>query len=1382
MDNSESDSCLLCKGVFSLTIRRHHCRVCYRLVCGACSDHSVELDGDGLQHRVCRQCFVKLGREGLVGHSFSCGKQHETCFHISINAAEYFAPPFPQSLAHDSVAARNLTNDPAFFVVLFIGDQVVKTTECVLSRTPVWSESVMVRANLSSILENHIILELRDKSRKINGEEFVGRCRVNLIEVAESSQQSAWYTLRYKNYRCWWRVHLSLRRDPAPTRTPRPPMLDISIPCAVPFAELFGTHRRGVIPLVHVFPPSSRVHRMLFTPLYPTDSASTSPASPCMSPSNSPGRTHRNPIVSPGAFIPCNEMLLEGLENVWMRMCSGGVFSRGVLLLTSHRLVFIQYPSSRTHSPSVILWVPHAHVQSVSIRRRWMEYFHTLVVLGRDQIGYLFICSRDKNELRTIEAFRYIKSEISWRREQDTFSAAIDTLVMSKQYSRSAPNSTVLSSLPDMDPSKLPFVPVQQHDDTPQENSSSLSSDLNNAVLELSGVARDIATPFQIYMEYDRIGINEYPQWRRTLVNRDYTLCPTYPAEIVVPSAISDRHLRVAATQRSAQRLPVLSWIHPLNGASLCRSSQPLVGITTAACPEDERLLMTIRTCAISAEDDAWLCEDGDAWQCEDVSVSEEDKNVMSSQELPWTEVVSVKPRQIDRGVSESAVMSIHGTGGRDKKDINVPHVVSADDINLLIGMNKDIGSEMPSPTDAGSKRKSNRSAAVDQKRGEHGDEIRRKPTIERIEEDACDINDGENSERSAKSSISVPDTKNSIRCNNAPANEEMGRRLRIIDARPLINAKGNALMGKGHEIIGRLGGESCTTLEFAGIANIHVMRDSLSSLRRACCSSGASTTWLSQLQESQWLQHISLVLRASLRAALHLDSGDPVLVHCSDGWDRTSQMVALAQLMLDPYYRTISGLKALICKDFNAFGHMFHHRSGLVDSKEGSPVFVQFLDAVWQIWRQMPWEFEYKENLLLLLFSACNTRFTSDFLHDNEKEKIEYEHMLRGVIQKEICRTCRVQRKNQGKSESNIYLSRSESPRSADDTFDSEVASGTWKSTEGVREECRSQTPDGVRDTFHSEESPRHSSKSSRRQCAECERLLSNCMVSIWTYVAHHLEEYTNPLYNPSTSEDDDGFHARGGTTSKPSRAPAKPNVCTYDDSALCTGGVYYSHTCSDGPMDDLDNIAYEEDLGLANDDQCDPFILDFDPFSSRPCTSDHISDTEAGTSIPRQLFVPHVLAQHAPLDTSIRRSDSLSMHDHCEIAPSPVCGVLPSSETKRSVYLLTPSIDIQCLALWESAHYSGIPKARTFASASNAYTRGLEAMLSEMCNKNKALEETIEKQDCEIRKLHQQLHADDEEYVMFPSGVNSRDDSGECRIISTGTLIEDYMWPKQR
>jgi len=37
---------------------------------------------------------------------------------------------------------------------------------------------------------------------------------------------------------------------------------------------------------------------------------------------------------------------------------------------------------------------------------------------------------------------------------------------------------------------------------------------------------------------------------------------------------------------------------------------------------------------------------------------------------------------------------------------------------------------------------------------------------------------------------------------------------------------------------------------------------------------------------------------------------GVSVLVHCSDGWDRTAQTCSLAGIMLDPYYRTIEGFQ----------------------------------------------------------------------------------------------------------------------------------------------------------------------------------------------------------------------------------------------------------------------------------------------------------------------------------------------------------------------------------------------------------------------------------------------------------------------------------------
>lgn len=37
-------------------------------------------------------------------------------------------------------------------------------------------------------------------------------------------------------------------------------------------------------------------------------------------------------------------------------------------------------------------------------------------------------------------------------------------------------------------------------------------------------------------------------------------------------------------------------------------------------------------------------------------------------------------------------------------------------------------------------------------------------------------------------------------------------------------------------------------------------------------------------------------------------DEGTNVLVHCSDGWDRTAQTCSLATLMIDPFYRTLHG------------------------------------------------------------------------------------------------------------------------------------------------------------------------------------------------------------------------------------------------------------------------------------------------------------------------------------------------------------------------------------------------------------------------------------------------------------------------------------------
>ena len=44
---------------WSLTRRRHHCRMCGSLVCGSCSSHKVKLESSTNKKRVCSTCFAR---------------------------------------------------------------------------------------------------------------------------------------------------------------------------------------------------------------------------------------------------------------------------------------------------------------------------------------------------------------------------------------------------------------------------------------------------------------------------------------------------------------------------------------------------------------------------------------------------------------------------------------------------------------------------------------------------------------------------------------------------------------------------------------------------------------------------------------------------------------------------------------------------------------------------------------------------------------------------------------------------------------------------------------------------------------------------------------------------------------------------------------------------------------------------------------------------------------------------------------------------------------------------------------------------------------------------------------------------------------------------
>ncbi|CAH8483813.1 unnamed protein product [Dicrocoelium dendriticum] len=244
------------------------------------------------------------------------------------------------------------------------------------------------------------------------------------------------------------------------------------------------------------------------------------------------------------------------------------------------------------------------------------------------------------------------------------------------------------------------------------------------------------------------------------------------------------------------------------------------------------------------------------------------------------------------------------------------------------------------------------------------------------------------------------------IRTANANANN-----LLIFDARPQMNAVANKSRGGGVE--------NPTYYEnvqymFLNIQNIHAMRAALTHVFEACFPHPKETNWLKVLSDSKWLYHIKQIIFAATSVADKIENHKTsVLVHCSDGWDRTAQVISLAMLMLDPFYRTLRGFEVLIEKEWCSFGHKFAQRTGgpadggvvvpasgslatptvgadptpgkLSSPEERSPVFLQFIDCVWQLTQQFPHSFEFNERFLITIMDELYAAKFGTFLFNCE-------------------------------------------------------------------------------------------------------------------------------------------------------------------------------------------------------------------------------------------------------------------------------------------------------------------------------------------------------------------------------------------------------------
>ncbi|XP_012771369.1 phosphatidylinositol-3,5-bisphosphate 3-phosphatase MTMR2 isoform X2 [Maylandia zebra] len=185
--------------------------------------------------------------------------------------------------------------------------------------------------------------------------------------------------------------------------------------------------------------------------------------------------------------------------------------------------------------------------------------------------------------------------------------------------------------------------------------------------------------------------------------------------------------------------------------------------------------------------------------------------------------------------------------------------------------------------------------------------------------------------------------------------------------------------------------------LNFLEIPNIHVMRESLRKMKDVVYPTIDEAHWHSFIDQTHWLEYIRLLLAGAAKVADKLESGKTsVVVHCSDGWDRTAQLTSLAMLMLDSYYRTLRGFQVLVEKEWISFGHKFAARVGHGDenhaNSERSPLFVQFIDCVWQMTRQFPAAFEFNELFLITVLDHLYSCLFGTFLYSSEQERANQE------------------------------------------------------------------------------------------------------------------------------------------------------------------------------------------------------------------------------------------------------------------------------------------------------------------------------------------------------------------------------------------------------
>lgn len=428
-------------------------------------------------------------------------------------------------------------------------------------------------------------------------------------------------------------------------------------------------------------------------------------------------------------------------------------------------------------------------------------------------------------------------------------------------------------------------------------------------------------------------------QFRLTTVNTLYMMCRSYPALLVVPSAVTDESIRRFCRCYRQGRIPCITWRHPRTKAMLLRGaghhgksvmgmlkSHPApassTGTETTSSLEQERYLS-----ALVSATPLFALRQGSAWGMSDSSLS------------------------IDSLLLAAEDPLISGT--------LTPEVARRSN-----PFNKAMGTLGVFPRSSGGKGPKNfgRWGSLKDRR-----------------------------QSSQVSLSSVPQARGNVRHST---DCDTGLEGVYTFQRAALYILGEKAHMKGVKV------ESSPKTDFIPVEyyDVRHTKAAFKKLMRACIPSAQNAepeqTFYKLIENSEWLQQIQNIMQLSGAVVDLLDlQGSSVAICLEDGWDITAQVSSVAQLCLDPHYRTIEGFRVLVEKEWIGFGHRFSHRSNLSPNSQASgfaPTFLQFLDVIHQIQKQFPLAFEFNEYYLkFLAYHSVSCRFRT-FLFDCELERVE--------------------------------------------------------------------------------------------------------------------------------------------------------------------------------------------------------------------------------------------------------------------------------------------------------------------------------------------------------------------------------------------------------